>query len=71
MTLAGWKSGRMMRRFAAVTDQTLRAAAEAVSGQNLIPIGSMPAAATCSHPVGARRSRIVEHPEINARHDSG
>jgi hypothetical protein len=31
MALGGWKSGRM-RRYAAVTDQTLRAAAEAVSG---------------------------------------
>ena len=32
MTLGGWKSERMMRRYAAVTDKTLRAAAEAVSG---------------------------------------
>jgi antitoxin FitA len=32
MALGGWKSGQMMRRYAAVTDQTLRAAAEAVSG---------------------------------------
>jgi integrase len=32
MTLGGWKTERMMRRYAAVTDQTLRAAAEAVSG---------------------------------------
>jgi integrase len=30
--LGGWKTERMMRRYAAVTDQTLRAAAEAVSG---------------------------------------
>jgi hypothetical protein len=29
MVLGGW-TGRMMRRYAAVTDQTLRAAAEAV-----------------------------------------
>jgi hypothetical protein len=28
----GWKTERIMRRYAAVTDQTLRAAAEAVSG---------------------------------------
>lgn len=28
----GWKTERMMRRYAAVTDKTLRAAAEAVSG---------------------------------------
>jgi integrase len=33
MALGGWKTERMMRRYAAVTDQTLRAAAEAVSGR--------------------------------------
>ena len=33
VVLGGWKTERMMRRYAAaVTDQTLRAAAEAVSG---------------------------------------
>lgn len=32
MALGGWRTERMMRRYAAVTDQTLRAAAEAVSG---------------------------------------
>jgi len=32
MALGGWKSEKMMRRYAAVTDKTLRAAAEAVSG---------------------------------------
>jgi hypothetical protein len=32
MALGGWKTERMMRRYAAITDQTLRAAAEAVSG---------------------------------------
>jgi integrase len=32
MALGGWKTERMMRRYAAVTDPTLRAAAEAVSG---------------------------------------
>jgi hypothetical protein len=36
MALGGWKSGQMMRRYAAVTDQTLRAAAEAVSGHELV-----------------------------------
>jgi integrase len=30
--LGGWKTERMMRRYAAVTDPTLRAAAEAVRG---------------------------------------
>jgi len=30
--LGGWKTERMMKRYAAVTDHTLRAAAEAVSG---------------------------------------
>ena len=32
MALGGWKTERMMRRYAAVTDETLRRAAEAVSG---------------------------------------
>ena len=32
MALGGWKTERVMRRYAAVTDATLRAAAEAVSG---------------------------------------
>ena len=32
MKLGGWKTAKMMRRYAAVTDQTLRAAAEATSG---------------------------------------
>jgi integrase len=32
MQLGGWKTEKMMRRYAAVTDQTLRAAAEAVAG---------------------------------------
>jgi integrase len=32
MALGGWKTERMMRRYAAVTDHTLRPAAEAVSG---------------------------------------
>lgn len=35
MALGGWKTERMMRRYAAVTDATLRAAAEAVSGSEL------------------------------------
>lgn len=34
MALGGWKTERMMRRYAAVTDKTLRAAAEAISGGN-------------------------------------
>lgn len=33
MALGGWKTEKMMRRYAAVTDQTLRAAAEAVAGE--------------------------------------
>jgi integrase len=41
MALGGWKTERMMRRYAAVTDFTLRAAAEAVSGSApLRPIGA-------------------------------
>lgn len=40
MALGGWKTERMMRRYAAVTDQTLRAAAEAVSGsETVVPPG--------------------------------
>jgi integrase len=35
MALGGWKTERMMRRYAAVTDQTLRLAAEAVTWQPL------------------------------------
>jgi integrase len=35
MALGGWKTERMMRRYAAVTDQTLRGAAEAVSGSEI------------------------------------
>lgn len=48
MALGGWKSERMMRRYAAVTDATLRAAAEAVSGnghgpgRNSPPAGGAP-----------------------------
>jgi hypothetical protein len=34
-----WKTERMMRRYAAVTDQTLRAAAEAISGSEFIGCG--------------------------------
>jgi hypothetical protein len=40
MALGGWKTERMMRRYAAVTDQTLRRAAEAVSGQNEPPVAA-------------------------------
>jgi hypothetical protein len=37
MPVGGWKTERMMKRYAAVTDQTLRAAAEAVSGAEVGP----------------------------------
>jgi len=36
MALGGWKTERMMRRYAAVTDKTLRAAADAVSGVEML-----------------------------------
>lgn len=39
MALGGWKTERMMRRYAAVTDATLRAAAEAVSGAEQRALG--------------------------------
>jgi integrase len=54
MALGGWKTERMMRRYAAVTDQTLRAAAEAVSGTEL-PI-SEPAAWSHCYKVGGHAS---------------
>jgi integrase len=38
MALGGWKTERMMRRYAAVTDETLRAAAEAVSGGEMAKV---------------------------------
>jgi hypothetical protein len=55
--LGGWKTERMMKRYAAVTDQTLRAAAEAVSGAE----GGMQAArsappVTLNHEEAANRS---------------
>jgi hypothetical protein len=37
MALGGWKTERMMRRYAAVTDQALRAAAGAVAGAETPP----------------------------------
>ena len=40
MALGGWKTERMMRRYAAVTDETLRRAAEAVAGQSAIATSS-------------------------------
>jgi hypothetical protein len=43
MALGGWKTERMMRRYAAVTDRTLRAAAEAVSGNEPMSRAGAPA----------------------------
>jgi hypothetical protein len=37
MALGGWKTERMMRRYAAVTDGTLRRAAEAIGGSESFP----------------------------------
>ena len=45
MALGGWKTERMMRRYAAVTDQTLRVAAEAVSGSE-VGFGCVPTSAS-------------------------
>jgi integrase len=42
MALGGWKTEKMMRRYAAVTDETLRAAAEAVSGAEPTPLRPSP-----------------------------
>jgi hypothetical protein len=41
MALTGWKAERMIRRYAAVTDHTLRAAAEAVSGAEIGDLGRL------------------------------
>jgi integrase len=46
MALGGWKTERMMRRYAAVTDATLRAAAEAVSGAAPVVPWHAPVAST-------------------------
>jgi hypothetical protein len=43
MALGGWKTERMMRRYAAVTDRTLRLAAEAVSGNEPWQLRGKPA----------------------------
>jgi integrase len=50
MALGGWKTEKMMRRYAAVTDQTLRAAAEAISG-------GQPASSDMTDPALAARPR--------------
>jgi integrase len=55
MALGGWKSEAMMRRYAAVTDQTLRAAAEAVSG---------------SEPLALRGRTLISPPQ-QAQHHEG
>lgn len=57
MALGGWKTERMMRRYAAVTDKTLRAAAEAVAGNfgAGVPVGE--GSRREGERVGARGSR--------------
>jgi hypothetical protein len=41
MAPGGWKTARMMRRYAAVTDPTLRAAAEAVAAsERALPVSA-------------------------------
>jgi integrase len=57
MALGGWKSGRMMCGYAAVTDQTLRAAAEAVSGHEPLPTRRTRGARQASPPRRSRRRR--------------
>jgi integrase len=42
MALGGWRTERMMRRYAAVTDTTLRAAADAVSGATSLKQDGLP-----------------------------
>jgi hypothetical protein len=53
MALGGWNTERMMRRYAAVTDVTLRAAAEAVSGTGKMPHREDLLRARCPIIVGA------------------
>jgi hypothetical protein len=48
----GWKTERMMRRYAAVTDATLRAAAEAVSGSKLVGTMRIRPSANADHTHG-------------------
>jgi len=53
MQLGGWKTEKMMRRYAAVTDRTLRAAAEAVSGHGAPSISTSGAAPAAYRPARA------------------
>jgi len=57
MALGGWKTERMMRRYAAVTNQTLQAATEAVSDPGLGP---------CDTPLFYARygSRTLRHRDV-------
>jgi len=55
MALGGWKSGKMMRRYAAVTGQTLRAAAEAISGHEPV---------SARRRVSNRRSKPPRKPKL-------
>jgi hypothetical protein len=50
MALGGWRSEQMMRRYAPVTDETLRRAAEAVArnGHHTVTNGSTPHTTTPS-----------------------
>jgi len=41
--LGAWKSEKMMKRYAAITDETLRAAAEAVAGNERWQYAAKPA----------------------------
>ncbi|MBI2205525.1 MAG: tyrosine-type recombinase/integrase [Candidatus Rokubacteria bacterium] len=52
MALGGWKTERMMRRYAAVTDATLRAAAEALAGIEEWGVGRLRASLAVSAPEG-------------------
>jgi hypothetical protein len=72
MQLGGWKTEKMMRRYAAVTDQTLRAAAEAVRGSSRTQTRNSPrsevqtrdttGADRKSAPVGPARRTSLEVP---------
>ena len=78
MALGGWKSGRMIRRYAAVTDQTLRAAAEAVCHESVVSCrrgGNRRSPAcpifassfwTLTHALFALRSSVVKRPWCSA-----
>jgi hypothetical protein len=71
MALGGWKSGRMMRRCAVVTDQTLRAAAEAVSGHEPVPTRRSGATAGVVHKASSRPHSTLRRGAVDTMRGQG